>query len=455
MHEEEVKGTMLWQAMFEGLQERISPQNFKIWIEPVRPSLSGGVLRLFVPNQYFQDWIAQNYLNDIHEIGESVYGGSLQIELTYQEVEPLALEVPFSSPASSTAIAEGHFFEPFTTPRLNERYTFESFVVGPSNQFAHAACLAVANEPAGSYNPLFIYGGVGLGKTHLLHAIGWALLEHPQSPRVLYISSEQFVNEMITAVRFDKLSEFRSRYRDQCDVLMLDDIQFIAGKKMTQEEFFHTFNFLHSSSKQIIVTSDRYPQEIPALEERLRSRFQWGLIADIQEPELETRMAIVTQKAENNGLNLDNELVLYLASSMQNNIRELEGALVRLRAFAELTGRQVTLRMARDVLRGLMPERQPVASVEVIQQMVAEYYEVKLHDLRGNKRHKQVLLPRQVAMYLCRKLAQASFAEIGTGFGGKDHSTAINACQRIEQLLPDDPVLRSEINELEARIREG
>ncbi|MCB9641177.1 MAG: chromosomal replication initiator protein DnaA [Myxococcales bacterium] len=455
MHEEEVKGSQLWQAMFDGLQERISPQNFKIWIEPVRASLGGGTLRLHVPNQYFQEWIAQNYLQDIHEIAESVYGGSLRIELEYQEAEQLEIDPSYVPSVPLGAVEEGNFFEPFTVPKLNERYTFESFVVGPSNQFAHAACLAVANEPAGSYNPLFIYGGVGLGKTHLLHAIGWSLLEHPQKPRVLYISSEQFVNEMITAVRFDKLSEFRSRYRDQCDVLMLDDIQFIAGKKMTQEEFFHTFNFLHSSSKQIIVTSDRYPQEIPALEERLRSRFQWGLIADIQEPELETRMAIVTQKAENDGLVLDNELVLYLASSMQNNIRELEGALVRLRAFAELTGRQVTLRMARDVLRGLMPERQPVASVDVIQQIVADYYDVKIHDLRGNKRQKQILLPRQVAMYLCRKLAQASFVEIGAGFGGKDHSTAINACQRVEQLLPNDPILRSELNELESRIREG
>jgi chromosomal replication initiator protein len=272
---------------------------------------------------------------------------------------------------------------------------------------------------------------------------------------VLYISSEQFVNEMINAVRYDKLSEFRSRYRDQCDVLMLDDIQFIAGKKMTQEEFFHTFNFLHGSSKQIVVTSDRYPQEIPDLEERLRSRFQWGLIADIQEPELETRMAIVTQKAENDGLALASDVLFYLASSMQNNIRELEGALVRLRAYAELTGQKITLKMAREVLQNLMPDPPPVASIDIIQQIVAEYYEVKLSELKGNKRHKQILLPRQVSMYLCRKLAQASFAEIGERFGGKDHSTAINACQRVEQQSQIDPIFRAQLQEIETRIQES
>ncbi|MEM1007448.1 MAG: chromosomal replication initiator protein DnaA, partial [Myxococcota bacterium] len=427
-----------WGELLLALREQISPQLFKIWIEPVQASFEDEVLVLHVPNFYFQEELERHYLPEIQSIAEGLHQAPLRVEVRFDEQ---AKEQPVSTASAEHRYTEARrvedsgFLKPLLPPRLNERYTFESFVVGPSNQFAHAACMAVAREPAGSYNPLFIYGGVGLGKTHLLHAIGWSLHQHPHSARVLYISSEQFVNEMITAVRLDKLSEFRSRYRDQCDILMLDDIQFIAGKKMTQEEFFHTFNFLYSSNKQIVLTSDRYPQEIPALEERLRSRFQWGLIADIQEPELETRMAIVTQKAESDALCLSNDVILFLASSMQNNIRELEGALLRLRAFHDLSGKEITLRVARDVLQKLVVTPQPVASIEMIQRVVSKYYEVSLADLKSSKRNKQILLPRQVAMYLCRKLAQSSYAEIGSKFGGKDHSTAINACQRVKKML--------------------
>ncbi|MBK07279.1 MAG: chromosomal replication initiator protein DnaA [Deltaproteobacteria bacterium] len=445
---------LLWQKLLERLRERISPQNFKIWFEPVFATLQDDALYVHVPNQFFYDWISDNYLNDIRDELVQLAGSHMDVQILCEEAPATEAEEPVTpkEPVEQTAPVKESPFQQHSRP-LDPRYSFESFVVGPSNQFAHAACLAVASEPANSYNPLFIYGGVGLGKTHLLHAIGLKVLEDRKGARILYLSAEQFMNDMIAAVRLDKLVEFRTRYRDECDVLLIDDIQFIAGKKMTQEEFFHTFNFLYSSNKQIVLTSDKYPQDIPQLEERLRSRFQWGLIADIQAPELETRMAIITKKAVASGLRLSNDLVLFLASTIQSNVRELEGCLVRLDAFSELTGKEISLAMAKEVLRNLLPERPSTLTIEGIQRCVADHYGVKISDLKSSERRKQVLIPRQVAMFLCRKLTKGSYPEIGVRFGGKDHSTVINACQKIERLAKREQEFRAELLLLEARLQ--
>lgn len=442
----------LWGGALSLLRERLTPQIFSTWIEPIEASTEDNRLILMLPNQYFYELFVNEYLEEIQQAIMAVGGGGTQIEIACREEE---LGDEFDENTSLADIKADNFIHVTDTPRsnLDERYTFETYVAGPSNQLAHAACRAVAKEPAGNYNPLFIYGGVGLGKTHLLHAIGWEAIKIHKDIRVVYLSSEQFMNEMIAAVRLDKLVEFRSRYRDQCDILLIDDIQFIAGKKMTQEEFFHTFNFLYSSNKHIVVTSDKYPQEIPALEKRLRTRFQSGLIADIQEPELETRMAIITHKAVKENIRLSNEVVMFLANSIQSNIRELEGSLTRLNAFAELSGEEITLQMARKVLHNILPqERHTQATIESIQKLVSTHYDVEIKELTGSKRHKQVLVPRQVAMYLCRNLAQASYPEIGVKFGGKDHSTVINACQKIDKLRKKDLELNAALQVLEARL---
>lgn len=444
---------LLWQKLREHLHQQMSPQNFDTWIDPVEATLEGNRLTLYVPDQYFHELFISHHFRQVEDAVRALGGQDFEIDILCQqdtnldEVKPKRVEV-----------VEDYQNAPVTASipfQLDERYTFSSFVVGPSNQLAHAASMAVASDPAKNYNPLFIYGGVGLGKTHLMQAIGWEATRLHPGIRVMYLSAEQFMNELITAVRFDKIAQFRARYRDQCDILLIDDIQFIAGKKMTQEEFFHTFNFLHSSNKHIVVTSDKYPQDIPALEERLRTRFQWGLIADIQEPELETRMAILTKKAQQDGIYLPNDVVLFLASSIQSNIRELEGSLVRLSATTRLSGREISLDMARDVLRDLLPHtaQQSLATVELIQKCVADHFDVELAELLGNKRHKQVLVPRQVAMFLCRKLVKLSYPEIGEKFGGKDHSTVINACQKIEKLLPQSDELRSAILALELQLQ--
>ena len=300
----------LWQQFRELLLERMSPQNFETWIEPVEAILKNDVLTLCVPDQYFHELFISHHFNDVLEVGKDL--GREDIKIVCQQVSTLEdVNIPVFE-------EEDSFLEAPSVPlQLDERYTFAKFVVGPSNQLAHAASAAVAADPAQNYNPLFLYGGVGLGKTHLMQAIGWEALRLHPGIRVMYLSAEQFMNELITAVRFDKITQFRARYRDQCDILLIDDIQFIAGKKMTQEEFFHTFNFLHSSNKHIVVTSDKYPQDIPELEERLRTRFQWGLIADIQVPELETRMAILTKKAQHDGIFLPSDVLYYLASSIK------------------------------------------------------------------------------------------------------------------------------------------
>ena len=335
---------------------------------------------------------------------------------------------------------------------LNQRYTFDTFIVGPSNQFAHAACRAVAEAPSRSYNPLFIYGGVGLGKTHLMHAIGQYLLEHNRGLKLTYISSERFMNEMINALRYDRILDFRERYRS-VDVLLVDDIQFVSGKEGTQTEFFHTFNALYDAQKQIVLSSDHPPHEIPALEERLRSRFEWGLIADIQPPDIETRVAILKRKAEAETVPLPDGVAMYIAGRIRSNIRELEGSLIRLIAYASLTGREISLELTQEVLKNVIDQESKAVTIETIQRFVAEHYQLKIADLKSRNNSKSVAMPRQIAMYMCKNLTHASLPEIGRSFGGKHHSTVIHSIRKVEDMRKKDTTFNSLITTLTESIR--
>jgi len=336
---------------------------------------------------------------------------------------------------------------------MNPKYTFETFVIGPGNRFAHAASLAVAEAPAKAYNPLFLYGGVGLGKTHLMHAIGHYVLEHNPDARVLYISSEKFTNEFINAIRDNRGESFRNKYRN-IDVLLIDDIQFLAGKEGTQEEFFHTFNALHEERKQIIISSDRPPKEIPTLEERLRSRFEWGLTTDIQPPDLETRIAILRKKAKAENLDIPSEAMVYIANQIDTNIRELEGALIRVVAYSSLINEDISVHLAAEALKDIIPSSRPkVISIQDIQQKVGEYYGLRIEDFKARKRTKAVAFPRQVAMYLSRELTDFSLPKIGEAFGGRDHTTVIHAHEKITEALKQDQELHKIIQTITEKIK--
>jgi chromosomal replication initiator protein DnaA len=435
------------QKVIASLQTKISGLNYNNWIKPATFLLEDSQrLTIEVPNKFIRDWISDNYLNLIkYELFKVT---SQEHDILFRIVEEAAEEVYRQVP---TPIEET---PPAAPPKksqdgLNQKYAFESFVVGSSNQFAHAASRAVAHLPALAYNPLFIYGGVGLGKTHLLSAIGLEILRSHPPLRVLYVHAEHFTNELINSIRYEKMFEFRKKYRESCDVLLMDDIQFIAGKERTQEEFFHTFNFLYESRRQVVVTSDRFPKDIPHLEERLRSRFEWGLIADIQAPDTETRVAILRKKAEADRIALPDEVAMFLATQIRSNVRELEGCLIRLSAFSSLSGSEISLEMAREVLKNILPDRHRNLTVEAIQKMVADHYNIKISDLKSARRLKVLTVPRQIAMYLCRKHVKSSFPELGMKFGGKDHSTVVHAVQKIERLLQQDLTLRNEISSLE------
>jgi chromosomal replication initiator protein len=353
---------------------------------------------------------------------------------------------PIQLSPDETATLEAVSLPPLPGPAgLNPRYTFDSFIVGSSNQFAHAACRAVAEAPSRSYNPLFIYGGVGLGKTHLMHAIGQYVLEHDRTLKLTYISSERFMNEMINALRYDRVLDFRERYRS-VDVLLVDDIQFLAGKEGTQTEFFHTFNALYDSQKQIVISSDCPPHEIQSLEERLRSRFEWGLIADIQPPELETKVAILKKKAETEAVPLPDDVAMYIAGKIKSNIRELEGSLIRLIAFASLTGQQITLPLTQEVLKNILDHEEKAVTIDTIQKFVADRYNLRMVDLRSRNNSKSIAMPRQVAMYLCKALTHASLPEIGRSFGGKHHSTVIHSIRKVEELRKRDSNFNNQIS---------
>lgn len=335
---------------------------------------------------------------------------------------------------------------------LSPRYSFDTFIVGASNQFAHAACRAVAEAPSRSYNPLFLYGGVGLGKTHLMHAIGHYILMHSPGLKLTYISAERFMNEVINAIRYDRILEFRERYRG-VDILLVDDIQFIVGKERTQTEFFHTFNALHDAQKQIVLSSDCPPHQISELEERLRSRFEWGLIADLQPPDLETKIAILKRKADAEGVFLPDDVALFIAGRIKSNIRELEGSLIRLLAYASLTGRDLSMPLAQEVLRDVLRQEERAVTIDRIQKFVAEYYQLKLVELKSRNNSKSVAMPRQVAMYLCKSLTNASLPEIGKSFGGKHHSTVIHSIRKVEELRKKDQTFHSLLHTLSESIR--
>jgi chromosomal replication initiator protein len=427
------------------LRSKISELNYNTWIKPISDaSVSNGTFTLTVPNKFVADWINDYYseliCEELFSLTSNNFKISFEISQSKDEGSP---QVKDTAPAGRLR----------TIQSLNPKYSFDRFVVGSSNQFAHAACRAVADLPGGHYNPLFIYGGVGLGKTHLLHAIGHHILKNKPDLSVLYVSSETFTNEVINGIRYDKMPDLRRKYRENLDILLIDDIQFIAGKERTQDEFFYTFNTLHDLQRQIVITSDKLPKEIPGIEDRLRSRFEWGLIADIQPPDLETRVAILKKKADIEGIACPDDVAMYLASSIKSNVRELEGSLVRLSAFASLTKAPITLDLTKEVLRNIIQEREPAYSIESIQRSVAEFYNVSISDLKSQRRTKTLAHPRQVAMYLCKKLTRSSFPEIGSRFGGKDHTTVMHACKKIESLLLRDSALLDDITIIEKTIR--
>src|SRR6187397_332325 len=425
----------IWDEILSHIQTKVNRHSFYTWFKPTAFMADDArVVTVRVPNSLFKDWITKHYSGVIAEALNEVGRQDAAVNFV---ASPLADgEMPTLPPPEITPDT----IPPPTTSvaGLNPRYTFDTFIVGTSNQFAHAAARAVAEAPSRSYNPLFIYGGVGLGKTHLMHAIGRYVLEHFGGTRLTYISAERFMNEMIQAMRYDRSMDFRERYRS-VDVLLVDDIQFIAGKDGTQSEFFHTFNALHDAQKQIVLSSDSPPNEIQAIEERLRSRFEWGLIADIQPPDLETKVAILKKKAEAEAVPLPDNVAIYIAGKIKSNIRELEGSLIRLIAYASLTGREITLSLAQDVLRNVLQNDDRAVTIESVQKAVAEHYSLKVTELKLKNNSKSVALPRQVAMYLCKNLTSASLPEIGRSFGGKHHSTVIHSIKKIELLRGHDP----------------
>jgi chromosomal replication initiator protein len=424
----------IWNEILARVQAKVNRHSFYTWFKPTAFLADDGrTLTVRVPNTLFKDWITKHYSGVIAEALNEVRRPDAVVNFI---ASPLAEgEAPTLPPPEMTA----ETIPPPTTSvaGLNPRYTFGTFIVGSSNQFAHAACRAVAEAPSRSYNPLFIYGGVGLGKTHLMHAVGHYVLQHDPNLTLTYISSERFMNEMINAVRYDRLIDFRERYRT-VDVLLVDDVQFLAGKEGTQNEFFHTFNALYDSQKQIVLSSDCPPHEIEQLEERLRSRFEWGLIADIQSPDLETKVAILKKKAEAEAVPLPDAVAIYIAGRIKSNIRELEGSLIRLIAYASLTGRELSIELAQEVLRNVIDHEEKAVTIESIQKFVSEYYQLKLAELKSRNNSKSVAMPRQVAMYLCKALTHASLPEIGRSFGGKHHSTVIHSIKKVEALRKQD-----------------
>jgi chromosomal replication initiator protein len=431
--------TSLWTRLLDASARKLPGAVLDSWLRPCRPlSLEGDHLTIAAPNRFTRDWLLQHHLDVLRAAAADCLGGHPRVSIVIDD--SLASDVVADAPPPVSA-ARGRA----NVEGLNPRYTFDTFVVGSSNQFAQAASQAVAELPSRAYNPLFIYGGVGLGKTHLLHAVGHQAAKLFAGLSVVYLSSERFTNELINAIRFDRTAEFRARYRT-IDLLLIDDIQFISGKERTQEEFFHTFNDLYESRKQIILSSDCSPKDIPEIEERLRSRFEWGLIADIQPPDFETRVAILKKKAAVERVRLDDDVAYLIAGRVKSNIRELEGSLTRMIAFCALTAREMGVDLAQEVLADLWGEDEKVVTIEQIQRKVGDFFGVKVPDLKAKSRTMAVAFPRQIAMYLARQLTHASLAEIGRAFGGKDHTTVLHAVDKIQTLLQEDPKLRKTVD---------
>lgn len=456
--------------MLGAVEKRVNHESFNTWFKPiVLKGIMENTLLLRVPDRVFEDWILNNYREVLEESMEeaSLSGYTIQFEISATPAPADPLSNHGSSP-SAAAPAPSHL-QPVIAPRpktmtttppltnylaqesnelpLNQKYTFETFVVGSSNQFAHAAALAVAQGPSKTYNPLYLYGGVGLGKTHLMCAIGHRVKEQNRHLRLCYISAEKFMNELINAIRYDQTLTFRERYRS-IDVLLIDDIQFIAGKERTQEEFFHTFNALYEGQKQIVISSDCPPREIPTLEERLHSRFEWGLIADIQPPDLETKLAILRKKAENDKLHLPDQVAMFIAKKIKSNIRELEGSLVRLTALSSLKGVPISLALAQEAMKNLADVEERTTTIETIQKIVAEHFGLRVLDLKSKSNTREIAFPRQVAMYLCKNLTKASLPEIGREFGGKHHTTVLHSINKITEMIEQNGHFHRVINSL-------
>lgn len=443
----------LWEKTTKIIEEKLSKQNYDTWIKPIRiAALEEKCVQLVVPNKFFKDWLTENYLAIIKTSLKDVVGIEVDIDFTISLDKEKKVE---------SNIKLGEQTRPATVVRssksknissLKNSYSFENFVVGPCNQFAHAASIAVAKQPAKNYNPLFIYGGSGLGKTHLLNAIGLLTASLHPDQQIMYVSAEEFLNEMIPSIKFDRMPKFREKYRT-IDFLLIDDIHFLAGKERTQEEFFHTFNTLHDSGKQIVVTSDKFPKDIPNLEGRLRSRFEWGLIADIQPPEIETKIAIIEKKMQENKVKLPNNVTHYIASHVESNIRELEGFLIRICAYSSLTGREIDLELVKDVLYKLLKhsEKQEVSIDEIIK-IICGKLNVKISDVKSHNKNKNLVLARQIAMYMARKLTSYSFPDIGRKIGERDHSTVIYSTNKISKSLEKDTKLKNLIQEIEDKL---
>ena len=443
----------LWEKALNIIKGELTEVSFNTWIKSISPlDMDNSNIKLGVPNDFTKDILSNNYkdliINAIKLITSKRYN------ITFFVLSEESIDEYKQSPLKKQESRNNIIVNDEMTTILNPKYTFDTFVIGNSNRFAHAASLAVAESPAKAYNPLFIYGGVGLGKTHLMHAIGHYIIQNNPRAKVVYVSSEKFTNELINSIKDDKNVEFRNKYRN-VDVLLIDDIQFIAGKERTQEEFFHTFNALHEANKQIIISSDSPPKEIPTLEDRLRSRFEWGLIADIQPPDFETRMAILKKKADEEHLNIRNEVFSYIATKIKSNIRELEGALIRIVAYSSLTNKEITVDLASEALRDIISNSQnKQVTIELIQDVVSSYYNLKIDDFKSARRTRNVAFPRQIAMYLSRKLTDMSLPKIGEEFGGRDHTTVIHAYEKISDCLKNDEALQKVINELTKRINQ-
>jgi chromosomal replication initiator protein len=436
-----------WDPVLDLLRVRLGKQAFETWIQPVRfLQEEPDVVRVEVPSKLFRDWLTEHFRTIIEESLEEHFKRPSQLIIT---INP-ELQSPTGRETKTERDPLPRHIRASTN--LIPRYTFNNFVVGASNQFAQAASLAVAKQPGEHYNPFFIYGGVGLGKTHLINAIGHHVLERDADSKVLYLSAESFMNELIGSLRRDRMDNFKTRFRN-IDVLILDDVQFISGKERTQEEFFHTFNSLYETHRQIVITSDKFPKDIPGLEDRLRNRFEWGLIADIQPPDMETRVAILQKKAEMEGVQLPHDVAIFLASNIDSNVRELEGSLTRLAAFTSLTKTEISVTLAKEVLHNSLKGGQREVSIENIQKTICEHFNLKVHDLKSKRRTKNIAFPRQLAMYLCRKHTSTSFPAIGTMFGGRDHSTVIHASKTIEQKIKNDPTMRATLERIEKSLK--
>lgn len=440
----------LWNAALEKIEKKISKPSFDTWLKNTKAEqLIEDTLIINVPNEFARDWLEGRYTKLIADILYNLTGAQLTTKFIIPDTSaPEEKQNQIQKPISSK---DDNYHSPRTM--LNPKYTFDTFVIGAGNRFAHAASLAVAEAPAKAYNPLFIYGGVGLGKTHLMHAVGHYIQEHNPDAKVLYLTSEKFTNEFINAIMDNKAGTFRSKYRN-VDILLIDDIQFLAGKEQTQEEFFHTFNTLHEENKQIIISSDRAPKEIPTLEDRLRSRFEWGLITDIAPPDLETRIAILNKKAKAERLDIPNEAMLYIANQIDTNIRELEGALIRVVAYSSLINQDIDAALAADALVDIIPSRKPKEiTVQTIQEIISKKYHIKLEDFAAKKRTRSIAFPRQIAMYLSRQLTDLSLPKIGEEFGGRDHTTVIHAHDKISDMIKKDKSFANDIEDIKNQLK--